>query len=508
MVCFVSSAFARPKVEVETIYTTLDPHSISQLLAFYSLYPEEAAGQRALKRAWALLQRHRKETIAFSPLIFPPVDLAAMIAVVNPTFFTSPVKSLTKSQLQMIEKIADHLSNRRLKGFSALNKAALVSLPSEEIDLARALLIYAFDEDEAKLDKIRTYEANLDLMALQILAYLPLNASDEAKIQAINRLIFYDQKFRFPPHSLWVHDVDLYTLLPAVLDSRRGVCLGVSVLYLALAQRLNLSLEIITPPGHIYLRYKAGEKTINIETTARGISPPSKVYLGINTNALEQRSIKEVIGLTFINQASSAWQREHYAQALALYQEALLFLPENPLLRMLLGYQYLLNGQLLAGIEALKQVKGVPFEGAIYPETLPEDFLTGKVDVEGIKAVFLHVDETRTSILAKQTKLKSALKRCPKFRNGLFHLAITYLQLGRRSEALAVLNRYHELDAHNPVVEYYLAILSIDRFHYHKAWQYLKNAEAITAACNYTPQALRCLRHRLRTLTPDPATLP
>ena len=77
--------------------------------------------------------------------------------------------------------------------------------------------------------------------------------------------------FRFPPHSLYAKDIDVYTFLPSVLDSRRGVCLGVSILYLCLAQRLDLPLEAMTPPGHIYVRY--GED-LNIETTARGIDVP------------------------------------------------------------------------------------------------------------------------------------------------------------------------------------------------------------------------------------------
>src|SRR5205807_1806234 len=95
--------------------------------------------------------------------------------------------------------------------------------------------------------------------------------------------------------------------------SRQGVCLGVSILYLCLAQRLDLDLEIITPPGHIYLRYPGKEQMINIETTARGINLPSDTYLGINTRKLEKRTLKEVIGMAFFNQASVYWEKGDYA---------------------------------------------------------------------------------------------------------------------------------------------------------------------------------------------------
>src|SRR5665647_1570782 len=105
-------------------------------------------------------------------------------------------------------------------------------------------------------------------MALQILARLPPKASPQQKILKINELIFDEMRFRFPPHSLYAKDIDVYTFLPSVLDSHRGVCLGVSILYLCIAQRLDLNLEMITPPGHIYVRYRTTDQTINIETTA------------------------------------------------------------------------------------------------------------------------------------------------------------------------------------------------------------------------------------------------
>jgi regulator of sirC expression with transglutaminase-like and TPR domain len=102
-------------------------------------------------------------------------------------------------------------------------------------------------------------------MALQILARLPENASSEEMIRVMNEMLFNEMRFRFPPQSLGIKEVDLYTVLPSVLDSRRGVCLGVSIIYLCLAQRLDLNLEVITPPGHIYVRY-VDPKTLEFET--------------------------------------------------------------------------------------------------------------------------------------------------------------------------------------------------------------------------------------------------
>src|SRR5262249_14956743 len=141
---------------------------------------------------------------------------------------------------------------------------------------ARALLLSQFEND---IKKIHTFEAALDLMALQVLAKLTKEATAYDKIHALNQFIFFEMGFRFPPHSAYNGKIEHFTFLPHVLESRRGVCLGVSTLYLCIAERIGLSLEIITPPGHIYIRYKEGDKEKNIETTCRGVHIPTEEYL-------------------------------------------------------------------------------------------------------------------------------------------------------------------------------------------------------------------------------------
>src|SRR5581483_3122329 len=130
-------------------------------------------------------------------------------------------------------------------------------------------------------------------------------------------------------HSSYETSIDLYTFLPSVLESRRGVCLGVSVLYLALAQRLGIPLEIVTPPGHIFLRLKKGDKERNIETTCRGVHVPSDEYLGVNNKKLPLRSMREVVGMVFFNQASIFLNQGKFEDAVKAYKEAILFMPDD-----------------------------------------------------------------------------------------------------------------------------------------------------------------------------------
>lgn len=491
-----------PEVHLNTLYRSLDPQSISQLFAFYHLYPTTGQGKQALSDAWELMHKHRSERRYLEgELVLPAMDIDGVISLVNKQPFETDIE-LSEDQLEMIESVSDHLANRSLKGHYVWKKDTLFSLPAEEIDLSRALLLYQFENDPLK---VRQYEASLDLIALQILARLPIHATDEEKIRAISHFIFHEKRFRFPPHSLYAKDIDTYTFLSSVLDSRLGVCLGVSILYLSIAERLDLPLEIITPPGHIYIRYRKEGEIQNIETTARGIHLPDRSYLGINARKLQERDKKQVIGLTLINQASVTWHKEDHKTTADLYEKALPFLPEDPLLKMLLGYNYLFIGKEKEGRSLLSEIKNLTFDHAVAKDTTPEDYLNGKVNKEGIKTLFLHVDETRESILEKQQKVEAVLEKYPDFRDGMLQLAITQLQLGHSGDALETLSRFHLLDPNSPTVEYYLSVVTLNRFLYKEAWQYLRNAEEITKKRNHSPYCLKRLRHALRPLYPDPS---
>ncbi|MEI8329139.1 MAG: transglutaminase family protein [Chlamydiia bacterium] len=485
--------------KIQSVYSTLDPKSLIQHLAFYELYPETEEGKKALATAWdLLLGEHTSEQKA---LELPPLDVYSIISLVNKSSTDTEI-TVSKDQLSILERAGKRLENRELDGFKVWTKKEVLALPNEEIDLARALLIYQFEGDLDAKQKINQYEATLDLMALHISAHMKKNASAEEMISEMNAFIFQDMRFRFPPHSIYAKDIDLYTFLPSVLDSRLGVCLGVSTLYLCLAQRIGLSLDIVTPPGHIYLSHNDGHKIINIETTARGINMPSETYLGMNTSQLQKRNRKEVIGLAFFNQASVMSGREDFAGAITLYQIALEYVPGDPLFKMLLGLHYLFNGQIPEGKALLKEISKIRFEGAITQETLPEDFLTGRVDVKGIQTVFLPVDETRDSIIKKQNTLKAHLKTFPKFRAGLFQLATSYLQLGRMQEAYEVLIKYHKLDPTHPIVEYYLAVICMQRYDYVKAWSFYHILENILKEHQHEPKALKELRSTLQRICP------
>ncbi|NGX63563.1 MAG: hypothetical protein KR126chlam6_00975 [Candidatus Anoxychlamydiales bacterium] len=488
------------KSKIKTIYKNLDPKSVVQHFAFYKLYPDTEEGKLALKRAWNLL----KQEDVKDPLFLPTLDITMMISLVNNQNTIIP-DDLDNEKLDFLESIGKNLKNRSLKGHKIWKRDEILKLKEEEMDLARALFLEEMGEAEDSVYKIRYYEAILDLMALQILAKLNNNPTDMDKVHAINDFIFYEKRFRFPPHSIHAKQIDTYTFLSSVMDSRRGVCLGVSILYLTLGQRLGLDLEIITPPGHIYVRYKDNDgKITNIETTARGVDYPSEVYLGIETKKLQQRSIKEVPGMAFFNQASLYWSAEKYEEAVELYKKTLVYMPDDPNTKFLLGLNLLFMDKVEEGTKLLNELKDYKSEYLTTKENIIEDFLNNKTDIESMKAVFLPVNETRESIIEKQKTLFKIVEKYPAFRGALFQLINTYLQLGREKEALIYLNKYYKIDSEDPIVNYYIAAISFERFDYINAWKFLKNAENLLEKENHYPKALKGFKEALKRASIDP----
>jgi regulator of sirC expression with transglutaminase-like and TPR domain len=489
LIALISPFLASPQ-KAQTLYNSLDPTSISEHIALSELYPDTPAGKKALQEGWHLLCKGS----TLPPKNFSLPDLKNLIPLIQKKGSKTPT-ALSDSTLLLIKNLGSRLENRKLKGYGVKNHEELLSLDSEEIDVAGATLL----NDPNR----QSYEAMLDLMALQLLARLPEGATPEKKIEEMNRLVFDQMHFRFPPHSLYAKDIDHYTFLPSVLDSRQGVCLGVSILYLALAQRIGMPLEMVTPPGHIYVRFKNEKQTINIETTCRGVHIEDERYLGVDTCKLHERSKKQVIGLVSINEASVYLQQENFEKALECYQKALPFLPNDKLTLELYGFCQILTGKEEEGRKTLREALMIQELYNISEETLAEDILSNNADRQCLVALFKGVDEKRESVLKKKETLETILQSHPKFRDGWFAYASCWLQLHRQKEALETLEKYHALHPNDAKAEYYLAALYTMRLNYPKGWQHLEAAEAICQKKEHYPKALKELRKSLEHLCPS-----
>lgn len=483
-----------PASKRRTLLSSLDPTSIPQHLAYWRLFKGTNEATRALQEAWKLLQRaDSSDPVVQLDLSTPAID--ELIYLVNRPPDTNSF-TLSEIELDLINELAAPLKNRQLKGNKCTTEEEILALPTKEIDLARALLI---SQTEGDLEKTRSYEAIFDLMALQVIAKLPHNPSPKEVVDTLNDFIFREMHFRFPPHSTFAEEIDLYTFIPSVVDSRRGVCLGVSILYLCLAQRIGIDLQIITPPGHIFVRYEDGDQVINIETTARGIHIPDEDYLSMDTKALQKREMKEVVGMAHMNHAALFWQQDEYEKAIKTYLIAQKYMPDDPLIKEFLAYNYLFVGENDRAFSLLQEIADETLPHQVKGHSIAKEILQNRCDKEGILAIYRSVDEQRSSLEKKLHEIESSLEKFPNFASGWFHLGVTWLQLHRNREGLEAFEKFHALDPTDPTAEYYLSLLYLERLNLPKAWQHYRIAAKIVADKQHHPKALKELRASLLT---------
>ncbi len=484
-----SSQLELEPVKLKALYESLSPRSMSDQAAFAELFPQHALGQQASHRVWQLLAGAGAED---PPPVWPEMQVQRLVnRFVFPSAEAPPV--LEQDHQLVLERLSHPLANRQLMGASVCSEDEVCSLEPEQIDLARALLL----AQGLPLEQIEAYERCLDLMALQVMAALPPNPTELDKLQALSHFIFVEQRFRFPPKARMSLEIDQWTMLSQVLDSRRGVCLGVSQLYLCLAQRINLPLEIVTPPGHIYVRWASEGLHWNIETTAHGIHLPTHHYLGLTTKALRPRDMREVVGMSLYNAAAVPLHTGRFDDAIRLYRKAERYLKDDYDLQHALGMALFCAGQVKEAQRVLKPLRGRTQPEQVVSSHLIDELLDGDVSSEALANSLKIIEPVRSQLLAQEQRLIKVLERCPRFFHGYQDLAHVYLQLNRPQEALEVCERSYLLGARAPYLLYLLCELSLSRYDLPSAARYFRDLEQTLLAANHAPSLLHELRLRL-----------
>ena len=167
------------------------------------------------------------------------------------------------------------LANQGKTGLYVRSLDEVLRLQEDEVDLATAALIAS--EYWSDMVHGRRYLEQLDAMALEIRERLrqQRHQVNHYAIPIMNDYLFNELGFKTISHANDPNDLFLHS----VMDGRQGYCLSLSVLYLALGERLGLKLYGVVVPGHFFVRYESGRTRFNIETTSGGASPPDEHYL-------------------------------------------------------------------------------------------------------------------------------------------------------------------------------------------------------------------------------------
>ena len=176
----------------------------------------------------------------------------------------------------------------RALGLAAETVPEVLALPEEEIDIGRAALLVA-REDRPDLD-VDAYLRRLDEDARRLGRRLP---EGTPAAEAVRRTLALLQPGRQPGNgpsgrsragpSVRTSGLPERGLPPGIdlariLDGGEGNCLGVTLLYLAVAERVGMPLYGVSAPEHFFVRYDDGVTRINIEPTRGGRIVPDRTY--------------------------------------------------------------------------------------------------------------------------------------------------------------------------------------------------------------------------------------
>jgi len=149
-------------------------------------------------------------------------------------------------------------------------------------------------------------------------------------VDSILSLVYDTWQITFDPDR-----ENLSSLLPhTVITSKRGSCLGVSLLFLLIAEKLHYPLYGILLPGHFFVRYDDGNVYRNIEPNKKGYNHPLAYYrwrYEVEDNSwytMKNLSLAEVIAVVNYNLANICIKKGKVTQAKQFYRGCLAGLPD------------------------------------------------------------------------------------------------------------------------------------------------------------------------------------
>lgn len=241
------------------------------------------------------------------------------------------------------------LANAGKAGLHVRSLDEVLRLQDDAVDLATATLIAS--EYWSDMVHGRRYLEQLDAMALEIIKRLRQRhfQIDSRAIPIINDYLFNELGFKTISHADDPNDLFLHS----VMDRRQGYCLSLSVLYLALGERLGLDLHGVVVPGHFFVRYDTRQMRFNIETTSNGASPPDDHYIekfsvpmnGHDTVYMKNLTKRQTLGCFFNNLGNVYSEIGDIDTAQLALERAVAINPALSESRANLGNVYLLKGR-------------------------------------------------------------------------------------------------------------------------------------------------------------------
>ncbi len=182
-----------------------------------------------------------------------------------------------------------------------------------------------------------------------------------AAVVRINRLLFGELGYRREVHD---RSPELM-LLSRILERRRGSCVGLGALYLALGEATGLPIRGVLVPGHFFVRLDPAKgRRLGIELLKRGRAMPAAWYRrkyrvpDRNPTYLAQSlTASQSLAVFRYNLANEYRLRGQYRRARAAYEAVLEQLPRFAEARASLGLVHQLQGHRALALRAYVQAR-------------------------------------------------------------------------------------------------------------------------------------------------------
>ena len=174
-------------------------------------------------------------------------------------------------------------------------------------------------------------ERELARLSDRVRPLLAAATTGEQVVAAFNRVLLKEEGFSYDGIA---GDPENY-LIGSILSRKRGNCLGLSMLYLALAERLSVPFRGVYVPSHCFVRYEGTGNVRNVEFASRGEDWGDDRYrrefrIGPGRPYLRSLTGTEMLGV-FLKSLGAAYSKKGREEdALHLYGEAVRFFPGLP----------------------------------------------------------------------------------------------------------------------------------------------------------------------------------
>jgi len=209
-------------------------------------------------------------------------------------------------------------------------------LPEDRIDVGRAS--FALSQEFYPSVDIEGFSRQLDAMAAAVRRKVTSPNDPEERVWAMNTVFFQERGIRYD-HDPQGRRKPLNYLLHGLLETGKGMCVSMPLLYVAVGQRLGYPIALVCVPDHAFARYvDPAFPHGNIEATSGGKRFTDDDYIkrhGVNATALKSGAymrpltLREHLGVLITCSAYIHAMRKDVATCLQYLKASLTLAPRR-----------------------------------------------------------------------------------------------------------------------------------------------------------------------------------